>query len=214
MNHIPRDKKIRSLVSRLNKQRKAQAKKMDILCNDLVAAQRNFIKRLRTISFAANFYHAILGISDLDSLCNTAGKLVKNELPGTNVVFFLRRGDGFELHLTESDQPVTFEQQPLERSFTPELVNNVCRSNKLCALDNLLQMGLQVSPPVLNGLSAVTIPVSSRAQVSGFILIYACAKNKITSEQLNDVSAVMPGLFRAIDGCCVYSPSANQEITP
>jgi len=214
MGLIPRDKKIRSLVSRLNKQRKTQAKKIDILCNDVIAYQRSFIKRLKTISFAADFYEAILGISDLDSLLNTANKFIKNTLPYANVVFFLRRFDGFDLHLTESEQPIALDNQRLERFFTPELVNNVCKSNKLCTLDNLLGMGLQVSPAVLNGLSAVTVPVSSRAQVSGFILIYACVKNKITSEQLNDISAVMPGLFRAIDGCRVYSPSAKQEITP
>ena len=60
MDHKQRYRRLRLLIARLNKERKKQAKKTDILCNDLIAAQRGFIKRLGTISFAADFYEAIV----------------------------------------------------------------------------------------------------------------------------------------------------------
>jgi len=103
VDHKQRDKRVRVLVKRLNKARKAQAKKIDILCNDFVSAQREFIKRLGAISFAANFYEAIVGTGDLDVLLNTAGKLIKEQIPDANISFFLRGAENFELHLLETN---------------------------------------------------------------------------------------------------------------
>lgn len=90
MDHT-RQEKMRLLISKLNKERKKQAKKIDILCNDFIAAQRDFIKGLKTISFIANFYESIIGITDLNSLLYTAVKLIKAEYADANVTFFLRQ---------------------------------------------------------------------------------------------------------------------------
>ena len=48
-----RHQRLRLLLKKLNKDRKKQAKKTDILCNDLIGAQRGFIRKLRSISFSA-----------------------------------------------------------------------------------------------------------------------------------------------------------------
>ena len=90
-----REKRLRGMVSRLNKERKCQAKKVDILCNDLVAAQRSFIKSLDSISFAANFYESIVGVRDLDNLLQSACELIKGEIPNATVAFFLTRNGKF-----------------------------------------------------------------------------------------------------------------------
>jgi len=56
----------------------------------------------------------------------------------------------------ESDQPITLDKQHLENCFTPELVDNICKSNKICTLDDMFAMGLQGN---LNKISTVTIPL-------------------------------------------------------
>ena len=61
---------------------------MDILCKDLIGAQRNFIKRLKVINFKANFYESIIGTTDLDSLLLTAVELIREEIPKANVTTF------------------------------------------------------------------------------------------------------------------------------
>jgi len=94
-----RHERLRLLIKKLNRERKQQAKKTDILCNDFVAAQREFIRRLNTISFTAAFYESILGATDLNDLLYTAAALIKEEIPGSNVTFFLRQPDSFELHM-------------------------------------------------------------------------------------------------------------------
>ena len=180
---------------------KKLADKIDILCNDFIAAQRDFIKRLDTISFTANFYEAIVGTTDLSSLLYDACKLIKEEVADARTAFFLRRDETFELHIFENDQPIILEKQRLEDCFTQGLVDNICKSNKICTLECLLKMGLQVSPAVLSKLSAVTIPLGQFGKSLGFILIYRSSENKLTSDELNDITAITRGLSRAIE-CC------------
>jgi len=192
---------VRLLVKKLNKKRKKQAKKIDILCNDFVAAQRDFIKSLKTISFIANFYESIIGITDLNSLLYSVVQLIKEENTDANVTFFLRQSDNFELFMFESEQPITLEKQQLENSFTPELMDNICKSNKVCTLDDMYAMGLQGNLIGLNKISSVTIPLGQPGSSFGFVLIYRSSENKLASEEINNISAVTCGLSRAIQSC-------------
>ncbi len=201
MDHKQRYRRLRLLISKLNKERKKQAKKIDILCNDFIAAHRDFIKKLDTISFAANFYETIVGTTDLSSLVLTASKLIKDEIHDANVTFFLRQTDNFKLHMSESDQPILLEKQGLENCFTPEVVDNICKSNKICTLDDMFAMGLQGNLTRLNKISAATIPLSQAGPSLGFILIYRSAQNKLTSDELNNIAATAPGLSQAIASC-------------
>ncbi|MHC4458445.1 MAG: hypothetical protein ACYS0I_15420 [Planctomycetota bacterium] len=209
MDHKQRYRRLRLLIAKLNKERKKQAKKIDILCNDLIAAQREFIKRLDTISFKANFYETIVGATDLSSLIFTTGKLIKDEMPDANIAFFLRQGDSFELHMFESDQPITLGKQHLENCFSAELVDNICKSNKICMLDDMFAMGLQGNLTSLNKISAVTVPLGQLGSSLGFILIYRSSQNKLTPDELSNVAAATCGLSRAIASCRVLSHSAD-----
>ena len=201
MNQKQRQKRLRLLAAGVNRERKKQAKKIDILCNDIIAFQRDFIKELNTISFTADFYESILGTGDLETLLYTAGRIIKNEIPDINVAFFLRQQKTFELHLFESDKPITLEEQGLENCFTSELVDNICKANKLCTLDDMFAMGLQGNPTSLNKISAVTIPLGRLGLSVGFILLCRPSKNKLTAAELNNITAIVPGLSRAIQSC-------------
>ena len=200
---------MRLLISKLNKERKKQAKKIDILCNDLIAAQRDFIEKLKTISFTANFYEAIVGTTDLSSLFYTSGKLIKEQIPDANIAFFLRQQDNFELHLFESDHPIALEKQRPENCFTSEWVDNICKLNKICTLDDMFAMGLQGNLIGLNKISAVTIPLGQFGPSLGFILIYRSSQNKLTPDELNNISAVTRGLSRAVQARQVLLHSAD-----
>jgi hypothetical protein len=198
MENQQRHKRLRLLTKKLNKERKKQAKKIDILCNDLIAAQRGFIKKLNTITFTTNFYETIIGTADLSSLILAAAQCIKDELSDANIAFFLRSADNFELHMFETDHPATSQKQQLESCFTPELVENICKSNKICTLDDMLSMGLAGNPTCINKLSAATIPLGHIGPSLGFILIYRSSKNKLNTEELNHISAITIGLSKAI----------------
>ncbi|MHC4160222.1 MAG: hypothetical protein ACYSSO_14210 [Planctomycetota bacterium] len=205
MDHKQRHTRLRLLTKKLNKERKKQAKKIDILCNDLITAQKEFIRKLNTISFTADFYETIIGTTDITSLIFTAGKLIKDQISDANIVFFLRQAENLELHMFESDQPITMEKQHLENCFAPEVVENICKSNKICTLEDMFAMGLAGSPAGLNKLSAVTIPLGRLGPSLGFILIYRSSKNKLTADELNNISAITGGLSEAITSCMVPS---------
>jgi hypothetical protein len=200
---------VRLLVSRLNRERKEQAKKIDILCNDLIKAQRDFIKRLDTIGFAVDFYESILGQTDLNGLLYTAGRLIKDKIPHANVAFFLRGQDDFELHLFESNQPVSLEKSHLENCFTNELVNNICKSNKVCTLNDMFAMGLQGNLVSLNKVSAATVPLGQVGSPLGFVLIYCPSQNEFTPQEFNTIVTIAPGLSQAIQSCREFQHSAN-----
>ena len=204
-----RHRRLRLLIKKLNKKRKKQAKKIDILCNDFIAAQRDFIKSLKTISSIANFYESIIGITDLNSLLYTAAKLIKEENADANVTFFLRQLDNFELYMFESEEPVALEKQHLESCFSAELMDNICKSNKVCTLDDMFAMGLEGNLIGLNKISGVTIPLCLHGLSLGFILICRPSENKFTPEELSNISAVTFGLSRAIQSCQTLLHSAD-----
>lgn len=199
MNDKQRHRRLRLLIKKLNKERKKQAKKIDILCNDLIAAQREFIKRLNTISFAASFYESVLGTNDLSRLLYIASRLIKDELSDANVTFFLRQAEDFELHMFQSDKPITLEKNRLENCLGAELAEDICKSNKVCTLDDMFAMGLQGNLVGLNKISAVTVPLGELGQSLGFILIYRSSQEKrLTANELNGICAITRGLSRAI----------------
>jgi len=231
-----RYKRLRLLTRALNRERKRQGKKIDILCHDLIAVQRNFIEKLNTISFAANFYESVIGLTDLPKLLHTVGKLLKQEVADANVTFFLRQptpgglndftaettelaepnfGSNnplsassafsavkkFQLHMFDSEKPITLEKYRLENCFTAELAEQICKSNRLCTVDDMFAMGLQGNLVGLNQISAVTVPLGELGQSLGFILIYRSSTNRFTPDELSRVSAIRPGLARAIEAC-------------
>lgn len=203
MDDKQRHQRVRLLIKKLNKGRKKQAQQIDILCNDLIAAQRNFIKRLKTISFAANFYESIIGTTDLNQLLCTAVKIIKAEIIDANITFFLRQAENFELHMFENVQPKALEKQHLNNCFNPELMDSICKSNKICNLEDMFAMGLQGNLTGLNKISAVTIPLCLNGSSLGFMLVYRPSENKLTAEEISNISAVTSGLTQAIASCSV-----------
>ena len=216
MNDERRNKRLRLLISRLNKERKKQAKQIDILCNDFVAAQKDFIKALNTIGFAADFYGAIAGLTELNELLYAAGNLVKDQIQDANVAFFLLapsiaegtradnldcRQTSFELHIFESEQPIDLEDRRIENFFTAELVGNIAKSNRICTIEDMLGMGLAGSPACLEKISTAAIPLSTPASSMGFVLIYRSSRNQLTADELKAVAQIMPGLGRSIASC-------------
>ncbi len=198
MSQTDRQKRLRLLIKKLNRQRKQQASKIDILCNNLIAAQRAFINRLAGIGFTAQFYKSLLGSSDLSSLLEEAGRLIKQELPGAGVTFFLRQPQGCERHAIESDEALLpAERGPGER-FGPDLVDSICKANQLCTLDDLLAMDLEGDLGGPGHFSIATLPLNDLGRSLGFVLLYRRSPRVLTAEELHTISPVMCGLSQAI----------------
>jgi len=197
------------MIKKLNRDRKKQNQKIDILCNDLIEAQRTFIKRLGIINFVANFYESIIGATDLNKLLHTAVEFFRAENADVNITFFLRQEENVELFLFESGRPMPIDKQYIESCFSPELIDNISKSNKVCSLEDMFAMGLQGNPNELNKISAVTIPLGLFSSSLGFILVYRSSEDKITSDEIDRISAVISGLSQAITSCQTLSRAAD-----
>lgn len=192
---------MRLLTKKLNKERKKQGKQIDILCNDLISAQRDFMKRLKIVSFTANFYESILGATDLNHLLYTAVELIKEQIDGANVTFFICRTETFEQHSFENGHAVTLEKEHFGSCFSPELIDNICAANKVCTLEDMFAMGLHGKLVELSKISAVTVPLDGCCSQSGFMLVYRSSERKLTADEIGSISAVRNGLSRAIASC-------------
>jgi hypothetical protein len=189
--------RIRRLVSELNKQRRLQGRKIDILCNDIIASQKNFLNQLKKMNLQIELYESLIGTSDLASILNDFVDTIQNLSNDANIAIWLQ--DGFAAHVFD-EQEVTDEMtEQIERCFSVELAEKIYRSRRCMELEGLFEIGLPQSQ-ILSNLSAVAIPLQNLCQ-QGFILLYRDAATPVTRHEIGDVSMLVPGFSRAIKAC-------------
>ena len=201
MSQTERHKRLRLLLKKHNKQRKQQSKQIDILCNDMIGAQREFIRRLDNVGFAARFYKHLLGATDLYTLLTRAGGLIAEELPGTNVAFFLRRPERCQMHTSASDHAIGADDLHVEDWFSPEVVDAICKQNRPCTMDDLVGFGFAVHATTRHEASMATVPLSDLGRSLGFVLVYRRGPLPISARELERVGLITCGLSRAVQGC-------------
>ena len=198
MSNELRQKRLRTMVSQLNKQRKRQAQKTDILCNDLVAGQREFIRQLGRVSFAAAFYKTMIAPANVDELLASAAALLTETVGDANVAFFVRRDDAVALSIFESDRPIAFSREQLQKSFNGQLVDDIVDANKLYSMDDIFGSALEGEHQWLKRISAFSIPLSHMGRSLGFMLIYRPIERPIRQRQVAAICDVLPALAKAI----------------
>jgi len=203
MSQSERYERLRLLVKRVNKERKRQANQVDILCNDLVTAQREFMRRLNSVGFAARFYKDLLGLTDLRTLLSRAGRLIREELPGTGIAFFVRQADGGDLRVCDGEPIPGFQGRHLMDCFTPELVSEICKSNRPCMVDDLFGMGLEGDLNDLNNFSLATIPLQDLGRSLGFVLASRAAAQPLRADEIDKIGLITCGLSQAVRACGV-----------
>ncbi len=189
----------RRAIKKLNEIRHRQEKKIDILCNDMVGAHRDFIDQLKAADFSIRFYESIVGKNDLQTLMNASAGFIGDNIAEARVAAFLLDDDGFQLHMADDNRPIEVDQPRLENCFSLRLVEAICKANSVCSLDEMLQMGLNTEITDLTKISAAAMPLGSFGKGVGFILIYRDADSKLTAQELGGLRAITPGLYRAIE---------------
>lgn len=205
MTQTIRQQRIRQLVRRVNRQRKQQARQIDILCNDLIGAQREFIRRLGTLSFATTYFQSILGVTDVDTLFDKTGQSLQGLFPEAHIVFCRPGHEPWCFH-TDHRGPGTGDLN-LEQYLDATVIASISQCNRSCNADDMLAFGLQVNPCVLTACKAVTLPIADAGRALGFILLYHPG-HIFQAAELAPVTAMAGGLGRALS-VAVYSPDSN-----
>ena len=198
MSQTERYKRLRLLIKKVNRQHKQQAHKIDILCHDLIGAQRSFIHRLQDLGFAAEFYRSLLGCTDINGVLARAGRSIRQELPGIAVTFFLRQPDGCELHACPGEESPPGEPQGPHECFDPDLVEDICKHNRPCTLEDILALNVTGDLRPLSRFSLVTLPLSDLGRSLGFVLMYCAQPQVLTLADVRRIGPVMRGLAQAV----------------
>jgi GAF domain-containing protein len=198
MSQSQRQQRLRLLIKKLNRERKRQASQIDILCNDLIGAQRAFVKRLGGVGFAASFYKSLLGATDLRNLLTRADQLIREELPEATVTFFLREPEGRQIRPFNLHDSLTLDGQPLEDYFHAELIASIYKSNRPCTINDLFGMGLHGNLNALGGITLATLPLNDLGRPLGFLLIARARPSALSGEELHKVDLITCGLAHAI----------------
>jgi hypothetical protein len=206
-----RRNRIRRLVSRLNKVRRTQAKKIDMLCNDIIPAHNGFIKRLNSFRFAADFYETVIGIDNLDRMLEVAGENICSEMNDLNLAIILAGPEPIISHHSTTSM-IDINAHGFTGYITDKLIKNICQSNKICTLDDMLGMELAANPVMLKKLSIAAIPLSRVGPPVGVILLYRSAENPLRTEELSRIASVTIGLGKAIMLCRNQTQKKNFKL--
>jgi len=209
MSQTERQKRLRLYLKTLNKQRKQQARKIDILCNDLISAQRNYIQRLSTISFAAEFYRALLGSTDLNHLLVRTDRFLRQELPGVGIAFYLRQAEGCELYPHWDDEMLVGESSGVLLRLSAELADGICKCDEPCTSAEIVHLGSESDLGSLEGLSVTTLPLRDMGRPLGFVLLWRMLPQVVTAQEIRRISPVLGGLSQAIRAARVPLPSGK-----
>ncbi len=204
-----RRNRIKKLINELNRQRKTQDKKIDLLCNDLISTQKKIVQQLQEFNFTIDFCHAIAGQIELPKLLSQAQSMFNSYYPDCGLGVYLLKSNAFEFHLTTEDQNRDFDISRIESCFDDALVTKICQSNAVCSTDDMFAMSFNSDLSILNKLNLCTIPLSGFAPAVGFILIWQKADQEITASHVHNLRSIAPVFARAIRGC-MSLPQANE----
>ena len=142
-------------------------------------------------------YESLIGESSVEHVIEDAIDSLAKVTGNASIAVWV--GSGFEAHVF-NEQEFTSEQTDLiESCFNEDIAERIYKSRRCIELEELFEMGLAESA-VFGTLAAAAIPLQDIFQ-QGFILIYRSASRPITAQELNDISAFIPGLSKAVRAC-------------
>ena len=205
MNQKNRNQRLRLMVKQLNKDRKKRARQIDLLCHDLIDAQRVFVRRLETIAFAANLYKSFLGVQDTEQILQILSNEVQSLIPNMDINFVLRQSQGCKIYPLETT--TRDEGHPVD-AFDGAVVDAVCRANKTCHLDDLLGMGLPLSPQKASRTQMTTLPLPQGGRCMGFIVLTSPAHVDVCPNAMDQIALAGSGISQAVLAAEKVSQSA------
>jgi hypothetical protein len=193
-----KNSKTRQLIRKLNNIRRIQKQKIDILCNDIIAAHGGFINNLKSFRFAADFYENLLDATNLDALAASAGEFFAENIAGCSIAIIFTTPDAPQIHFYSKDPRLEDIPSHISPQLTAKMVESVCQSSRICCADELCRMGFFAGPAILKRISLAAIGLNNAGPALGMILLYRSANNPLSDSELSMVSPVVKGLAKAV----------------
>jgi hypothetical protein len=158
-------------------------------------AQRVFVRRLETIGFAAGLYKSLLGAQNTEHVLRILVNDVQSLMPSMDINLVLRQDDRCKIYPLETT--TRDEGHPVD-AFDGPLVNAVCRANKTCHLDDLLGMGLSISPQKASRIQMTTLPMPQGGRCMGLIVLTSPANATVPANIIERITLVASGISQAV----------------
>lgn len=195
------NKRPQQVIAKLRTLTDEQAKKIDILCNDIICAHGDFVRQLGNLTFVVQTYESLLEQMDVSELLAAATGLIRTAVADCSAAVYLVDSGEFELHVVDEEAPIDIDRGGLESYFTSEVADSICRSNKVCSLEDMFEMGLIGNLSELGRICVAAVPLGRWGEAVGFILLYRRSENGFSRDELAKVVGITPGLCRAIKAC-------------
>jgi len=197
-----RNERALKTIRHMRARQEKQAQKIDILCRDMVSAHAQFSQKLAVLTFATKFYESLLGCSGIEETLHRTVEQVRTHIDHASAAIFLLDSSGFDVHVAKStDGQESIEKSHFQSWFSREMVHQIGQTNRICTLNDMLQMGLMAPPSALKTLSAAAIPLGRLGLGVGFILVYRPAERPLQPDDLSRIAAIAPGIRQAILSC-------------
>lgn len=168
-----------------------------MLCRDMVDAHSQFVLKMSQLNFVAAFYETLLAARDVEMLIDLAAMVFQQHLKNSSTAVFLLDGRGYGIHIGSGSRSL-IEKEVFENWFSPTVVAEISRNNKVCTMQEMLAMGVQANPASLKHLAAIAVPLGQLGHGVGFVFLYRPADMPFDQHEASMASAAASGLRSAI----------------
>lgn len=193
-----RNSRIRRLIRKLNRTKRLQGKKINILCNDIISLHKKFAPTLQVLKFVAEFYQGLIGQDELPHLLHFASKNITDSLHDCSVAIFLLESNNFQVHLFDNQNEPDSTGEKIANCFTVDVIKEISDSHNVCLAEGICTMGLQGELEVLSTLCLAAFPLQCDGLRIGALLVYRPAEMPFSESDLEKINAVTTGLGKAI----------------
>ncbi len=184
---------IRTLRGKLNRQNR----QINMLCRDMVDAHSQFVLKMSQLNFSAAFCETLLAARDIETLIELAAMVFGKHLKNASTAVFLLDGRGYNIHIGSHSQSSN-EKEVFENWFSPAVVAEISRNNRVCTMQEMLAIGLQANPASLKHIAAIAVPLGQLGRGVGFVLLYRPADMPFDQHEASMASVAASGLRSAI----------------
>jgi hypothetical protein len=188
--------RLRELVRGVNRQRKIQARKIDILCTDMVSAHRSILDRLEGLTFTNSLYESLVGCSGAAEVLEAISALFADRFGHCGIAIATLDEGGITLHDTHAGLGEEVSQLP--SFFTAENIRALCAANRILTLAELLELPVEIPPKTAERATAAAVPLRLAANATGLLLLYNDVEKQLPPRLIHSAAAIAPAIARTL----------------
>jgi hypothetical protein len=188
--------RVRELVHGVNRQRKIQARKIDILCTDMVTAHRGMLDRLESLAFTNSLYESLVGCSGPADALTAITTPLARRFGECGIALVTLDGDGIAVHDTHPG--LSDEISALPSCFMAENIRAICAANRVFTLSEMLELPVEIPPRTAEHAVAAVVPLKAAAEAVGILLLYNDAEKPLAPRLIHAVTTIAPAIARTV----------------